>query len=105
LAAWTDDREKAGLIDASVAHYTGQAELASAIREGLRARAAGDDATAILHLGRAVQIAARSHPETLILLRKVVDIQDEAQGTVRLRKGVAKLDEFTLDTRSVRTAE
>ena len=61
--------------------------------------------TAVVHLGRAVQIAARNHPETMILLCKVVEVQDDGQGTVKLRKGVAKVDEFTLDTRSVKTAQ
>lgn len=104
LAVWTDNEAQSAVIDPSVAHYTGQAELASAIQEGLKARAAGDDVNATLHLGRAVKLAAATHPETLVLLRKVVDIQDERHGTVRLRRGVAKEDEFTLDTRSVRTA-
>jgi uncharacterized protein YegL len=105
LAVWTDDESQSAVIDPSVAHYTGQAELASAIQEGLKAKAAGDEASATLHLGRAVKIAAKSHPETMVLLRKVVDVQDERQGTVKLRKGVAKEDEFTLDTRSVKTAK
>ena len=38
LAAWTDDDSQSAVIDPSVAHYTGQAELASAIRDGLKAR-------------------------------------------------------------------
>lgn len=104
LASWTDDESQSAVIDPSVAHYTGQAELASEIREGLKAKAAGDEASATLHLSRAVRIASKSHPETMVLLRKVVDIVDERQGTVKLRRGVAKEDEFTLDTRSVRTA-
>lgn len=104
LASWTDDESQSAAIDPSVAHYTGQAELAGAIHEGLKAKAAGDEAAATLHLSRAVRIAAKSHPETMVLLRKVVDIVDERQGTVKLRRGVAKEDEFTLDTRSVRTA-
>jgi hypothetical protein len=104
LAVWTDDESQSAVIDPSVAHYTGQAELAGAIQAGLKAKAAGDEAAATLHLSRAVKIAAKSHPETMVLLRKVVDIQDERQGTVKLRRGVAKEDEYTLDTRSVRTA-
>ena len=40
---------------------------------------------------------------TARLLEKVVDVIDAPSGTVRLRAGVSKEDEMTLDTRSVRT--
>jgi hypothetical protein len=104
LAVWTDDEAQSAVINPAVAHYTGQAELADAIQKGLKARQAGDEVQATALLGRAVQIAAQSNPETMKLLRKVVEIQDEKQGTVNLRKGVRKEDEFALDTRSTRTA-
>ncbi|MBV8382224.1 MAG: VWA domain-containing protein [Planctomycetaceae bacterium] len=104
LAVWTDDEAQSAVIHPAVAHYTGQAELADAIQQGLKAREAGDDARATALLGRAVQIAARSNPETMKLLRKVVEVEDEAQGTVKLKKGVKKEDEFALDTRSTKTA-
>jgi hypothetical protein len=87
-----------------VAHYTGQAELAEAIQEGLAARKAGDEATATARLGRAVALAVASGNEgTARLLGKVVDVVDAPSGTVRLRKGVTAADEMTLDTRSVKT--
>jgi len=38
------------------------------------------------------------------LLRKVVEIEDERQGTVKLRRDVKREDEFALDTRSTKTA-
>jgi von Willebrand factor type A C-terminal domain len=38
------------------------------------------------------------------LLRKVVQVEDETQGTVKLIKSVKREDEFALDTRSTRTA-
>ena len=104
LAIWTDDEAQSAVIHPAVAHYTGQADLADAIQQGLKAREAGDDARATALLGRAVQIAAQSNPETMKLLRKVVEVQDEAQGTVKLKKGVKKEDEFALDTRSTKTA-
>lgn len=104
LAVWTDDDAQSAVIHPEVAHYTGQAELAVAIQDGLKARAGGDEVRATALLGRAVQIAAASHPETMKLLRKVVEVEDERQGTVKLLKRVAKEDEFALDTRSVRTA-
>ena len=49
-----------GAVDADqpgVAHYTGQAELAEAIQEGLEARKQGDEDTATAKLGRAVALA------------------------------------------------
>jgi hypothetical protein len=104
LATWTDDEALSAVIHPAVAHCTGQAELADAIQEGLKARAGGDEQRATRLLGRAVQIAAETNPETMKLLRKVVQVEDEKQGTVKLIKGVKKEDEFALDTRSTKTA-
>src|SRR4029453_17485732 len=65
---------------------------------------AGDERGATVRLGRATQLAVGSgHEGTVRLLRKVVDVEDERAGTVRLRKHVAKVDEMALDTRSTRT--
>lgn len=103
-AVWTDDEALSARINPQVAHYTGQAELAGAIHEGLEARKAGDEATATLRLGRAVQLAHESGNEgTVRLLAKVVEVEDAEAGTVRLRKDVGTLDEMALDTRSTRT--
>jgi von Willebrand factor type A C-terminal domain/von Willebrand factor type A domain len=103
-AVWTDDTAKSTRIDRHVAHYTGQVELADAIQEGLQAAKAGDDRTATVKLGRAVQLAAESgHEDTMRLLQKVVAVDDAGRGTVRLRKGTEKAAEMTLDTRSTRT--
>ena len=103
-AIWTDDHALSARISPQVAHYTGQAELASAIHEGLEARKAGDDDTATVRLGRAVQLAHESGNEgTVKLLQKVVEVDDPATGTVRLKRGVAAVDEMALDTRSTRT--
>lgn len=104
LAVWTDDETQSAVIHPAVAHYTGQAELADAIQSGLKARAVGDEATATALLGRAVQIAATTNPDTMKLLRNVVEVEDEKTGTVRLKRDVKKEDEFALDTRSTRTA-
>ncbi|MEU7526975.1 VWA domain-containing protein [Saccharothrix sp. NPDC042600] len=104
LAVWTDDTALSTRISAEVAHYTGQAELASAIQEGLEARKAGDAETATARLGRAVKLAHESgSTDTAKLLAKVVEVQDPATGTVRLRSRVADADEMTLDTRSTVT--
>jgi hypothetical protein len=103
-ALWSDDDALTTRINPEVAHYTGQAELAGAIQEGLAAKAAGDEATATVKLGRAVQLAeATGNDEATARLRKVVDIDDADAGTVRLRRNVDKLDEMALDTSSTKT--
>lgn len=104
LAIWTDDEARSAVIDRQVAHYTGQGELAQAIQEGLHARREGREEEATRKLGRAVQLSAESGNEgTTKLLRKVVDIIDENEGTVKLKKGVDEADEMALDTRSTKT--
>jgi len=103
-AVWTDDMALSTRIDQAVAHYTGQAELADAIQEGLEARKAGDEATATIKLGRAVQLATASgNDATTKLLAKVVDVDNAETGTVRLKRQVEAADEMALDTRSTKT--
>jgi von Willebrand factor type A C-terminal domain/von Willebrand factor type A domain len=104
LAIWTDDDALSTKIDRRVAHYTGQAELAQTIQDGLEARARGHDDVATAKLGRAVQLAHESNNEaTAKLLRRVVEIDDAPTGTVRLKKSVEKADEMMLETRSTKT--
>lgn len=103
-ARWTDDPAVSTQISPQVAHYTGQAELARAIQQGLQLRKAGDTAGATSRLGRAVQLAhASGNDGTARLLAKVVDVQDASNGTVRLKAGVSDTDEMTLETRSTKT--
>ena len=103
-AVWTDDEALSTKINPRVAHYTGQAELADAIQDGLEARKQGDEETATAKLGRAVKLAQQSgNEDTAKLLAKVVDVVDAATGTVRLKKAVADADEMALDTRSTKT--
>jgi hypothetical protein len=103
-AVWSDDATLTTRINPAVAHYTGQTELASAIQDGLAARAAGDEATATVKLGRAVQLAAQTgNDEATSKLAKVVDVEDAGTGTVRLKRGIDKLDEMALDTASTKT--
>lgn len=105
LAVWTDDEAKTAKIDRVVAHYTGQAELAQSIQDGLDARNRGDVERATALLGKAVKIAHDSGNEaTAKLLRNVVDVDDAEQGTVRLKGGVSKEAEMMLETRSTKTA-
>jgi von Willebrand factor type A C-terminal domain/von Willebrand factor type A domain len=103
-AVWTDDEALSTKINGRVAHYTGQAELAEVIQDGLEARKQGDLETATAKLGRAVALAKQSgNEDTAKLLAKVVDVVDEVSGTVRLKKAVADADEMALDTRSTKT--
>jgi hypothetical protein len=103
-AIWTDDLERAARIDPGVAHYTGQAELAAAVQDGLQAKRKGDLDTAAVKLRRAVQLASDSgHADLLSLLSRVVDVVDGDSGTVTVRRDVQAYDEMVLDTRSTRT--
>lgn len=103
-AVWTDDMVASTSINPQVAHYTGQAELAQAIQQGLDLRKAGDMDGATAKLGRAVQLASASgNADTAKLLAKVVDVVDATTGTVRLKAKVEEADEMTLETRSTKT--
>ena len=103
-AKWSGDHSLTAAIDEQVAHYTGQTELATAIQEGLAAKAMGDDATATAKLGRAVQLAQETgNDEATSKLRKVVEVEDAEAGTVRLKAAVDKADEMALDTASTKT--
>jgi von Willebrand factor type A C-terminal domain/von Willebrand factor type A domain len=105
-AIWTDDEALSTRISRHVAHYTGQAELAQAIQDGIEARKAGDEDTAAARLGRAVALAHESgNKDTAHLLAKVVDVIDPASGTIRLKAKVADADEMMLDTRSTKTVQ
>ncbi len=105
LAIWTDDEGKSTKINNVVAHYTGQAELAASIQDGLDARAHGETEKATVLLGKAVKLAHDSGNEaTAKLLRRVVEVDDAEKGTVRLKGGVAKEDAMALETRSTKTA-
>jgi hypothetical protein len=100
---WTDDGGLSARIDAQVAHYTGQAEKARAIQDGLEALERHDEATATLHLGRALALAERSgDAETTRRLREVIE-PDAAGGTLRLRRGADRVAVMDLDVGSTRT--
>jgi hypothetical protein len=104
MAERTHDEELSTRVNQRVAHYTGQQELADAIQEGLEASNRGDTEAAAARLGRAVALAHQAgNEDTARLLAKVVDVVDEATGTVRLKQKVAAADEMALDTRSTKT--
>jgi hypothetical protein len=101
---WTDDEALSTRINGRVAGYTGQAELAVAIQEGLEANKRGDEEVATARLGRAVALAHQAGNEDMArLLAGVVDVVDEATGTVRLKRKVDAAAEMALDTRSTKT--
>lgn len=100
---WTADAGLSARIDPQVAHYTGQADKARAIQDGLEALDRHDEATATLHLGRALALAEGSgDAETTRRLREVVE-GDAAAGTLRLRRGAGKVAVMDLDVASTRT--
>lgn len=101
---WTDDEALSTRINPHVAHYTGQAELAAVIQEGLEASKRGDEELATARLGRAVALAHEAGNEEIArLLASVVDVEDPATGTVRLKQKVDAAAEMALDTRSTKT--
>jgi hypothetical protein len=101
---WTEDLELSTRLCHEVAVFTGQVELADAIETGLDARSSGDLALAAASLGHAVQLAFQlGSDEQLARLGTVVEIDDAATGSVRLRQQVSDLDELTTRTRSSRT--
>ena len=99
---WTPDAGLTTRIDAQVAHYTGQADKARAIQEGLEALDRHDEAAATLHLGRAMALAEQSgDAETTRRLREVVE--PDSGGTLRLRKDAGRVAVMDLDVGSTRT--
>jgi len=103
-AIWTEDVAMSTRINRHVAHYSGQAELAQAILDGLEADRAGDRVRAEDRLGRAVALAHESgNVESARLLADVVDVINPATGTVRLKARILDADKMALDTRSTKT--
>jgi hypothetical protein len=104
VVTWTTDEALSSRINPRVAHYTGQEELAEAIQAGLEARGRGDDDTATHLLGKAVKLAAESgNDEMTARLKKVVDIDDAATGTVRLKRSVSDAATMDLELESTTT--
>lgn len=98
VAAWSGDVAVTSRINDQVAHYTGQTELANSIKEGLEAKSRGDVDGATVLLGKAAKIAAESgNDEVTARLKKVVDIVDADQGTVRLKSNAGKAADLELD--------
>ena len=101
---WSSDDTLTTRIDPAVAHYTGQAELAEAIQDGLAAKASGDTATATTKLGRAVQLAAETgNEEATTRLGRSSRSTTPRPVRSSCAAAVDKLDEMALDTASTKT--
>ncbi len=101
FGTWTADDTLSSRLDHTVAHYTGQDELADAIQKGLELREQGHEAQATQLLGRAVKIAHSSNNvEMTQRLAKVVEVVDAGSGTVRLKKDVKKAATMDLQLES-----
>jgi hypothetical protein len=101
FANWTSEDTLSSRIDDHVAHYTGQDELANAIKDGLEQREKGNDAAATQLLGKAVKIAHASNNLAMTQrLGRVVEVVDPALGTVRLKKDVKKAAAMDLELES-----
>jgi Mg-chelatase subunit ChlD len=94
-------------IAPGVARANGDLELATEINDGLTALAKGDAATATVKFGRATKIIhdKGGDVEKTRALTALVDVQDAATGTVKLKKGAASDRDATLrlEAASVRT--
>ena len=98
VAVWSSDISRTSRINEQVAHYTGQAELAKSIEEGLEAKSRGDIDSATVLLGKAAKIAIETgNDEVTARLKKVVEIVDADQGTVRLKANAGKAEDMELD--------
>jgi hypothetical protein len=104
ITTWSADDRLTSRIDPTVAHYTGQEEMAQAIQQGLEASERGNVAQATRLLGRAVQLAHESgNAEMTSRLKRVVDIDDAANGTVRVKRSVEKAASMDLQLESTTT--
>lgn len=101
-AQWTDDEKRSTVINPKVANYTGQAELAQKIQEGVAALTAGDEEKATKALARAAELAEQTgNEEATKRLKKFVETDDK--GTKRLKKNISEGDKVDLDTKSTKT--
>ncbi|MDI2125195.1 VWA domain-containing protein [Yinghuangia seranimata] len=100
FAEWTDNEELSTKINKEVAYYTGRAEQAVLIEEGLEAHRNGDETEATAKLGRALSLAEEAGDEvTAKLIGRVVEVEP-VTGTIRIKKKVSIEDAMTLDTES-----
>ncbi|WP_020666479.1 VWA domain-containing protein [Amycolatopsis nigrescens] len=98
---WTEDPRLSTQISPQVAHFTGQAEMADLLRDGLAAKAAGDLPRATARLGRARELAEEhGNTEALQHLDQLVELD---RGTVKVRSDMAAVIEEMAKLESKRT--
>ena len=104
-AVWTDDEQLSTRISREVAHYTGQAELAEAIQEGLEARKAGDEDDGDVQAGPRGPAGRRraATTATMKLLRGWSSRRRGDRDGAPQARQVDDVDEMALDTRSTKT--
>jgi hypothetical protein len=91
LVHWTTDPALSSRFDPKVAHYSGQAELNTAVLAGFDAYEAGRQDEAARAWGDAVRLAAESgNTDLLRKLGRLVDIEDAARGVVRLTPNLSR---------------
>lgn len=100
----TDDVVRATTPNRQVAALTGRVEQAESMEKGAEALERGDVASATVHFGRAAKDAHVADDQAgLRLLEEVVDIEDAANGTVRVKPNVEKQKIMKVGMRSRRT--
>ena len=103
-ALWTNDEALSTRLNPEVVRSIGQSEYAEAVQSGIAALRDGDDANATRLLGRAAQLAdALGDGEKLGEVGLVVQIEDAATGTIRLRSKVDEADLIEADAHSTKT--
>ena len=104
IVTWSSNEGLTTRLNDQVAHYNGQQEIAESIKEGLEAKNRGDYETATVLLGKAMKLANDSNNEEVTQrLKKVVDIVDVNEGTVRIKSNNNKAAEMELDMGGTRT--
>jgi hypothetical protein len=104
-AIWTEDSTQSTRINRRVAEYTDQAELAILVQDGLDALKSGDLDTATAKLGPAWRRAQEVGSDDLAAkLSKLVEVEDEATGKVRLKRNIDIVDEMEVEIGSTKTA-
>jgi hypothetical protein len=103
-AIWTDDTAQSTRINPRIAEYTDQAELAALVDDGLNALKAGDLDTATAKLGPAWRRAQEVGNDDLAArLSKVVEVEDEATGKVRLKRNIDAVAQMEAEVGSTKT--
>lgn len=97
-AQWTEDAGLSARIPMGVARAKGSIELATAIQEGVKALAAGNEDEATRKLGRAVQLAQKTGDDEMTArLKKIVDVEDAEAGTVKIKAKAADSKAAAMD--------